>query len=131
MIHRSALAMSPTRPEPRRHRSKARCAGGIQKHLQTPAARGFSVSRLPFRTESVLSVEITQQDRSVRTCAALLWYAKTGPDVPAAPEVAKASMSVVVVCPLSEVSATVDRLGASHLVSLIDVETLVERPDSI
>src|SRR4051812_1442757 len=40
-------------------------------------------------------------------------------------------MSVVVVCPLSEVSATVDRLGASHLVSLIDVATLVERPDSI
>jgi predicted protein tyrosine phosphatase len=40
-------------------------------------------------------------------------------------------MSLVVVCPLSKVSATVDRLGASHLVSLIDVETLVERPDSI
>jgi predicted protein tyrosine phosphatase len=40
-------------------------------------------------------------------------------------------MSFVVVCPLSEVSATVDRLGASHLVSLIDVETLVERPDAI
>ena len=40
-------------------------------------------------------------------------------------------MSLVVVCPLSEVAATVDRLGASHLVSLIDVETLVPRPDSI
>ena len=40
-------------------------------------------------------------------------------------------MSLVVVCPLSEVAATVDRLGASHLVSLIDVETLVARPDSI
>jgi predicted protein tyrosine phosphatase len=40
-------------------------------------------------------------------------------------------MSFVVVCPLSEVPATVDRSGASHLISLIDVETLVARPDSI
>jgi predicted protein tyrosine phosphatase len=40
-------------------------------------------------------------------------------------------MSFIVVCPLSEVSATVDRLGASHLVSLIDIETLVVRPDAI
>lgn len=40
-------------------------------------------------------------------------------------------MSLVVVCPLSEVSATVDRFGARRLVSLIDAETLVVRPPSI
>jgi predicted protein tyrosine phosphatase len=40
-------------------------------------------------------------------------------------------MSLVVVCPLSEVSATVDRFGARRLVSLIDSETLVVRPPSI
>ncbi len=40
-------------------------------------------------------------------------------------------MSYVVVCPLAEVAATVDRSGASHLISLIDVETIVVRPDSI
>jgi predicted protein tyrosine phosphatase len=40
-------------------------------------------------------------------------------------------MPFVVVCPLSEVSATVDRSRASHLISLIDVETMVMRPDTI
>jgi predicted protein tyrosine phosphatase len=40
-------------------------------------------------------------------------------------------MSLVVVCPLREVSATVDRFGATRLVSLIDAETLVVRPPSI
>jgi predicted protein tyrosine phosphatase len=40
-------------------------------------------------------------------------------------------MPLVVVCPLSEVTATVDRSGASHLISLIDVETIVARPGSI
>ena len=40
-------------------------------------------------------------------------------------------MTFVVVCPLSQVSATVDRYGATRLVSLIDAETLVVRPRSI
>jgi predicted protein tyrosine phosphatase len=40
-------------------------------------------------------------------------------------------MPFVVVCPLSEVAVTVDRSGASHLISLIDAETIVMRPESI
>ncbi|ADZ71755.1 tyrosine phosphatase family protein [Polymorphum gilvum] len=35
------------------------------------------------------------------------------------------------VCPLSRLKETVDRSGASHLVSLINADTHVERPDRI
>jgi predicted protein tyrosine phosphatase len=40
-------------------------------------------------------------------------------------------MPFVLVCPLSEVSATVSTSGASHLISLVDGDTPVARPESI
>src|SRR3990172_3080811 len=40
-------------------------------------------------------------------------------------------MSFVHVCPLSQVSVSVSRTGASHLVSLINDDTPVVRPESI
>lgn len=40
-------------------------------------------------------------------------------------------MPAVHVCPLSQVAATVEASGASHLITLINVATPVARPDSI
>ena len=40
-------------------------------------------------------------------------------------------MPAVHVCPLSQVAATVENSGASHLITLINVATPVARPDSI
>jgi predicted protein tyrosine phosphatase len=40
-------------------------------------------------------------------------------------------MTFVLVCPLSDVSVSVSRTGASHLISLIDEETPVTRPETI
>jgi predicted protein tyrosine phosphatase len=40
-------------------------------------------------------------------------------------------MPFVLVCPLSEVAATVSTSGASHLISLVDGDTPVARPESI
>ena len=40
-------------------------------------------------------------------------------------------MPAVHVCPLSQVAATVETSGASHLITLINVATPVARPDSI
>ena len=40
-------------------------------------------------------------------------------------------MPAVHVCPLSQIAATVASSGASHLISVINIATLVERPDVI
>ncbi len=40
-------------------------------------------------------------------------------------------MPFVIVCPLSEISAAVSASGATYLVSLVDEETAVVRPDTI